>query len=95
MINRSALALTSLVIALVLFFPTANRAEIPPSRQLISESSLLSGLAPGALFPFIDSTPNISAVPTSPSRMQRRVARREVLRRQISRYWLALLAANW
>ena len=58
MINRSALALTSLVIALVLFFPTANRAEIPPSRQLISESSLLSGLAPGALFPFIDSTPN-------------------------------------
>ena len=58
MINRSALALTSLVIALVLFFPTANRAEIPPSRQLISGSSLLSGLAPGALFPFIDSTPN-------------------------------------
>ena len=26
--------------------------------QLISESALLSGLAPGALFPFIDSTPN-------------------------------------
>ncbi len=26
--------------------------------QLISESALLSGLAPGALFPFIDTTPN-------------------------------------
>jgi hypothetical protein len=56
--NRFALAIIGLVIVLVLSFPTDNRAQIPPTRQLISESSLLAGLAPGALFPFIDSTPH-------------------------------------
>ena len=44
--NSHALAITGLVIALALFFPKGNRAEIPPTRQLISESSLLAGLWP-------------------------------------------------
>src|SRR5205814_1912242 len=46
------------MIVLALFFPPRNRAEIPPTRQLIAESFLLAGLAPGALFPFIDTTPH-------------------------------------
>jgi hypothetical protein len=56
--NRYAPAIIGLVIVLALSFPTDSRAQIPPTRQLISESSLLAGLAPGALFPFIDSTPH-------------------------------------
>ena len=46
------------VIALALLLPRENQAQIPPTQQLISESALLAGLAPGALFPFIDSTPH-------------------------------------
>jgi hypothetical protein len=45
------------VIALAVLFPRENKAQIPPTQQLISESALLAGLSPGALFPFIDSTP--------------------------------------
>ena len=45
------------VMALALLFPGENKAQIPPSQQLISNNALLNGLAPGALFPFIDSTP--------------------------------------
>jgi hypothetical protein len=56
--SRHTIVMTSLLIALVLFLSIASRAEIPPTRQLISESSLLAGLAPGALFPYIDSTPH-------------------------------------
>ena len=52
-------AMTGLaVIALALLFPRENKAQIPPPYQLISENALLKGLAPGALFPFIDSTPS-------------------------------------
>ena len=46
------------LIALLLAFPAREAAQIPPATQLISQSSLLSGLAPGAVFPFIDTTPN-------------------------------------
>ena len=57
--NTYAFAMTGLaVIALALLFPGENKAQIPPTQQLISESALLAGLAPGALFPFIDSTPH-------------------------------------
>jgi len=45
------------VVALAVLYPGENRAQIPPPQQLVSESALLNGLAPGALFPFIDSTP--------------------------------------
>src|SRR5262249_36929481 len=56
--SRRTIVMTSLLTALVLFLSIASRAEIPPTRQLISEISLLIGLAPRALFPFIDSTPH-------------------------------------
>lgn len=57
--NNHAFAMTGLaVIALALFFPRENNAQVPPTQQLISESALLTGLAPGALFPFIDTTPH-------------------------------------
>ena len=56
--NTYAFATTGLaVIVLALLFPGENKAQIPPPQQLVSESALLAGLAPGALFPFIDSTP--------------------------------------
>ena len=60
--SRAPIVRTSFLVALVLFLSIASPAEIPPTRQLISESSLLAGLAPGALFPFIDSTPHSIAV---------------------------------
>jgi hypothetical protein len=57
--HSQALAMSSLaLIALAILFPGENKAQIPPTQQLVSESALLAGLAPGALFPFIDSTPN-------------------------------------
>ena len=47
------------VVALfTLALPTHNAAQNPPTSQVIVESYLLAGLAPGALFPFIDTTPN-------------------------------------
>jgi len=53
------LAGASLVIlALVMLAPSRNAAQIPPTTQLISQGSLLAGLAPGALFPFVDTTPH-------------------------------------
>jgi hypothetical protein len=45
------------VVALGVLFPGENKAQIPPTHQLISQNALLAGLAPGALFPFIDVTP--------------------------------------
>jgi hypothetical protein len=45
------------VLALALLFPGENKAQISPTQQLISNNALLAGLAPGALFPFVDSTP--------------------------------------
>lgn len=35
-----------------------DRNDGPKGAQLISESAMLAGLGPGALFPFIDTTPN-------------------------------------
>ena len=69
--NSYVLAMTGLIVgALGLSFPTENyaqtlsienQAQKPPAKhrhkELISESALLAGLAPGALYPFIDSTP--------------------------------------
>jgi hypothetical protein len=47
-----------LFFALVLVLPVHNAAQIRPTTQLISASSLLAGLEPGALFPFVDTTPH-------------------------------------
>jgi hypothetical protein len=46
------------IIVLLMSWPVSNQAQIPPTNQLVAESALLNGLAAGALFPFIDSTPN-------------------------------------
>ena len=57
--NKYLLAIAGLVLfALVLVAPERNAAQIPPTTQLISASSLLAGLGSGALFPFIDTTPH-------------------------------------
>ena len=56
--NTHVFAMTGLaVVALALVFPGENQAQVPPPQQLLSESALLDGLAPGALYPFLDSTP--------------------------------------
>src|SRR5262245_14951075 len=52
------IAIALLTPLLFLSFPVREAAQIPPTTQLISQSALLSGLAPGAVFPFIDTTPN-------------------------------------
>ena len=54
--TRIAFALIFSAVALVA--PLGHAGEIPASRHLIAESSILAGLAPNALFPFIDSTPH-------------------------------------
>lgn len=51
----AAAALGGLAVALTTPPPTA--ADGQGSRALVSESALLAGLASGALFPFIDTTP--------------------------------------
>lgn len=52
----SAAALVAAIFGLT--FPVQNAAQIPPTSQVVVESSLLAGLAAGGLFPFIDTTPN-------------------------------------
>src|SRR2546422_4011555 len=47
-----------LILALVLTQPTHHAAAQGDDVQLIAASSLLAGLAPGAAFPFIDTTPH-------------------------------------
>jgi hypothetical protein len=49
------------VLALVLALPTYRVAAKSDDIQFIAASSLLAGLAPGAAFPFIDTTPNTIA----------------------------------
>ncbi len=57
--NTHVFAMAGLaVLALGLFFPGENQAQIAPTRQLISQNALLAGLAPGALYPVIDTTPS-------------------------------------
>jgi len=56
--NTHVFAMTGLtVLALGLLFPGENQAQIAPTHQLISQNALLAGLAPGALYPFMDVTP--------------------------------------
>ncbi len=47
-----------LILALVLTQPTHHAAAQGDDVQLIAANSLLAGLAPGAVFPFIDTTPH-------------------------------------
>jgi hypothetical protein len=54
--TRTVFALLFSVVALVV--PLGHAGQMPISHQLIAESSILAGLAPNALFPFVDSTPH-------------------------------------
>lgn len=56
------LATAVLAVIALLVLPSQQVGQIPPTTQLISQSSLLAGLAPGAVFPFIDTTPNTIAI---------------------------------
>jgi hypothetical protein len=47
-----------LLVSAGLISAAPSEGQIPPTGQLISQASILAGLAPGALFPFVDSTPN-------------------------------------
>jgi len=55
--NYTRTVLSLLFAAVAVTSPIARAAETPANPQLIAESSILTGLAPKALFPFIDSTP--------------------------------------
>src|SRR5260370_23058997 len=44
--------------AVAIAYPTKKASAHGDDRQFIAESSLLAGLAPGAAFPFIDTTPH-------------------------------------
>jgi hypothetical protein len=48
----------TLLFALPFLVPIDNYAQIPASTKLVAESTMLNGLEAGALFPYIDSTPN-------------------------------------
>src|SRR2546427_5843336 len=44
--------------AVAIAYPTKKSSAQGDDSQFIAESSLLAGLAPGAVFPFIDTTPH-------------------------------------
>jgi hypothetical protein len=46
------------VLAIAILFPKGQVSASNGGGQFIAESSLLAGLAPGAVFPFIDTTPH-------------------------------------
>jgi len=56
--NYTRIVVALLFSAVAMMVPIANAGETPTNAQLIAESSLLAGLAPNALFPFVDSTPH-------------------------------------
>jgi len=47
-----------LLSTVVLLVPLGHAGQTTTNSQLIAESSILAGLAPNALFPFVDSTPH-------------------------------------
>src|SRR3989442_2734325 len=51
------LAAGLVVFALAMVFPTKKASAQGDESQFVVASSMLSGLAPGAVFPFIDTTP--------------------------------------
>ena len=56
--NCTRIAFALVFSAIALLAPLGHAGDIPANRQLIAESSILAGLAPNGLFPFIDSTPH-------------------------------------
>ena len=61
LVDVGVLVISALVLTNGLIFPTRHAAAKGDDVQLISASSLLAGLAPGAAFPFIDTTPHTIA----------------------------------
>ncbi len=57
---QGVLAVLGGMVAVLLAMGWAGQpaAAVSPGTQLISQAALLAGLAPGAVFPFIDTTPN-------------------------------------
>src|SRR6202022_1027037 len=51
------LAVGLVIFALAMVFPTKKASAQGDESQFVIASSMLSGLAPGAVFPFIDTTP--------------------------------------
>jgi hypothetical protein len=56
--KRYLILFASLTILALVTFATKNVAATEGDKQFITASSLLNGLAPGAVFPFIDTTPH-------------------------------------
>lgn len=56
--NYTRTVFTLLFSAVALLVPLAHAGQMLTNPQLIAESSMLAGLAPNALFPFVDSTPH-------------------------------------
>jgi len=54
------LAVGLVLFALAVVFPTKKASARGDESQFVVASSMLSGLAPGAVFPFIDTTPRRS-----------------------------------
>lgn len=50
--------ITAATIVALVALPVKQSAQFPASTKLVAENAILAGLPPGALFPFIDSTPN-------------------------------------
>lgn len=53
------IVLVAIVVVVALVgLPAKQSAQLPGSTKLIAQNAILAGLPAGALFPFIDSTPN-------------------------------------
>lgn len=52
------IAITAAAMVALIALPATQSAQLPASTALVAENAILTGLPPGALFPFIDSTPN-------------------------------------
>jgi len=57
-IGIAVIAVALGVIVGLVALPVKQNAQLPASTKLVTENAILAGLPPGALFPFIDSTPN-------------------------------------
>ena len=57
-IGITMIAITAGLILGLVALPVKQSAQFPASTKLVAENAILAGLPPGALFPFIDSTPN-------------------------------------
>jgi hypothetical protein len=53
-----AAAIAAAVLALLFFAPTPALAQVRQVHQVLAQSTILNGLAAGALFPYLDTTPN-------------------------------------